>query len=242
MLLHTLVLIHICGATVALLAGFLSLFFRKGSGLHRASGQLFFLSMIAMCTTAVILAGFLRPNAGNAMAGMLTLYLVVTGWVAGRRRERRTGAFDVTALLFVSLVALASFSWGFEAGSSPRGMKDAYPAPMFFFFGSIAFAFAVSDLRTLRRGGVEGARRIARHVLRTCLALLMAVLSFYPGQAKFFPGLRGNAFVFLPHLFLIGTMIYWLVRMRRRRKSEERDRVAMPASFGFDERRSGLAA
>ena len=54
---HSILLtIHIAGALVGLLSGWTALLLRKGSRRHGAAGTIFFISMLSMCTSGVILA------------------------------------------------------------------------------------------------------------------------------------------------------------------------------------------
>jgi uncharacterized membrane protein len=220
-----LLLLHICGAVVGLLSGAMAMFFRKGSGLHGAAGNVFFVSMICMSSSAAYVAAFDRPNKGNLLVAILTLYLVVTAWVTARRRERKTGLFDRIALLVILTDGFSGMVWGLQAAGGPKGAKDGYPAAMFFIFSSIALLFAAADFRMIRSGGVAGAKRIARHLVRMCLAFLLTLMSFYPGQAKLFPAwFRATNLVFIPHVLVIGSLLFWTVRMRRRVKAERAKR------------------
>ena len=205
-------LIHICGATVGLLSGFLAMAFRKGSGLHAAAGNAFFVSMLAMSACGAYLAAFVRPVLGNLIVALLTFYLVATARRAARNRSGAVGWFDVAALVFVFAIAATALTFGFK-GTSQGGI----PPFGLIIFGSCALRCVISDIRMLRRGGAAGAQRIARHLWRMCMALLITVLSFYPGQAKLFPAsLRGNPALFVPHILLVGSFIFWAVRVRRR--------------------------
>ena len=117
--------VHICGATIGLLSGYMALLFRKGSGLHGAAGNVFFIAMLC----------------------------------------------------------------------------------------------ALGDVRMIMRGGIVGARRIARHLWRMCLALLIATFSFFPGQTKIFSrALRAMPVLYLPHILLLGAMIFWLIRFSMRKR------------------------
>jgi len=95
--LSPLLLLHICAAVVALLAGFLTMSLRKGSGWHGAAGNIFFISMLIMSSSAAYLAAFLKPNMLNMVVGLLTFYLVATGWWAAKRRNGVRGPFDLGA-------------------------------------------------------------------------------------------------------------------------------------------------
>jgi uncharacterized membrane protein len=219
---HPLLFIHICGAVVGLCSGFLSMLFRKGSGLHAAAGSVFFVSMLCMSSSAAYIAEFMRPNKANLLAAVLTFYLVSTAWVAARRRHGKPGLFDRIALGIVLMNGVGGVIWGLQAAGSPRHLKDGMPAAMYFIFGTIALLFAASDVRMIVRGGVTGARRIARHLYRMCLALLLTTFSFFPGQAKLFSAaLRKSSWPYMPHMLLIGMMIFWLVRLRSNRRSRQ---------------------
>ena len=224
--LSPMLLLHISGAVVGLLSGFFSMVMRKGSGLHRAAGQIFFGSMVLMSTTAAYVALFERPNKLNMVVGLLTCYLVVTAWRAGRRREGATGRADVVALLYIGMVTTTAYTYGFVAASSPTGTKDQMPAGIYFVFGTVSLLCTVTDIRMLRRGTLAGAHRLVRHLWRMCLALLIATVSFYPGQAKLFPAwLRETNLLMVPHVLLIGTMIFYAIRVRRTRKRAQKNAV-----------------
>lgn len=217
-----LVLVHALTALVGLVAGALAMIFRKGSGLHGAAGTAFFVAMLAMSSTAAWVAATSHPNRLNVVVGLLTFYLVATAWWAARRGNETTGPFDRGALLFVALVAALGLAAGAEAAASPAGTKDDMPAPIYFVFGSIALLCAVTDLRLLRRGGVAGAARLRRHLWRMSLALLIATLSLFPGQARLFPDwVRQSSLTFTPHLLIAGSMLFWMFRLRARRRRRD---------------------
>jgi hypothetical protein len=223
-MLMPLVLLHVFSAAVALLSGFLAMAFRKGSGLHGAAGSVFFVSMLSMSGLGAFMAAFLRPNNGNVMGGSLAFYLVATGWMAAKRRERTVGMFDYSAILVALAIGTAGLTWGFQAVNSPTGLKDGYRPGLYFVFGSIALLFAAADVRMVASGGVTGTKRIVRHLWRMCLALLFATISLYPGQAKLFPQwLRETNLLYVPAVLLVGATLLWLYRVAvRKRLSQER--------------------
>lgn len=210
-----LLLIHICAAVVGLLSGFFATFLRKGSGWHGAAGNIFFVSMLIMSSSAAYIAAFMSPNMLNVTVGLLTFYLVATAWWAARRRQSAPGVFDAGAFLFVLAVGVAGVGFGIEAAGSLKGTKDGMPAALYFVFGSIALLCAVTDIRMFIRGGLFGTQRIARHLWRMSLSLLIATVSFFPGQARQLPQwLRESEFMFAPHIFVIGSMLFWIYRVK----------------------------
>jgi uncharacterized membrane protein len=216
----SLTLIHVLSAAIGLLSGYLAAVLRKGSGLHGAAGTIFVVSMLSAAGAGAYLAAFVHPNSGNVMGSTLTLYLVSTAWVAAKRRDGKAGPFDIVALLWVLGIATIGVIWGLEAANSRTGMKDHYPAPFYFVFGSIALLFAVFDIRMIVRGGVFGAKRIARHLWRMSMGLLFATLSFYPGQAtRLFPKwLRDTNLLYVPSILLAGAMLLALYRISARKR------------------------
>ncbi|HEX8407299.1 MAG TPA: hypothetical protein VF883_00415 [Thermoanaerobaculia bacterium] len=216
MTLWPLLLFHICCAVVGLLSGAMAMIFRKGSGRHGAAGTVFFVSMLFMSSSAAWIALVFRPNALNVVVSLLTFYLVSTGWWTAKRRTAGTNAFDLVAMLFVLAVGITGVTFGFEAADSAMGTKDHMPAPIYFVFGTIALLCAMSDLRMIVRGGITGGRRVARHLGRMGLALLIATMSLYPGQAKLFSqALRDTNLLLLPLFLLIGSLVFWQYRVRR---------------------------
>ncbi|HEV2721159.1 MAG TPA: hypothetical protein VG323_14145 [Thermoanaerobaculia bacterium] len=221
-----LVLVHLSGATIGLIAGYLAMVVRKGSSMHRMAGNVFVAGMLTMGLTGAYIATFLRPSAGNFAGGIMTVYLVSTAWVAGRRREQGVTLFDVIAFLAIVALGAAQLRWGLQAMNSPTHRYQGYPPGMFFTFCTIAWLFALGDVRMFFRRGLAGARRIARHLWRMCFTLLFATFSLYPGNSTklFSPALRGNPLLWTPHILLLASMIYYLVRTLRRK----RPRVAAP--------------
>ncbi len=212
-----LLIVHVCSAVIGMLAGYSAMLFRKGSGLHGAAGTIFFVSMLSASGAGAYLAAFVHPNSGNVIGSTLTFYLVATAWVAAKRRDGKPGLFELVALLFGLSIAAIAATWGLEAVKT--GPKDGFPAPFYFIFGSIALLFAISDIRMMIRGGVFGAKRIARHLWRNCFALLFATFSFYPGQAKFFPQwIRATNLLYVPAVLLAGAMFLWLYRVSVRKR------------------------
>jgi hypothetical protein len=68
----------------------------------------------------------------------------------------------------------------------------------------------------VRRGGLSGHQRIARHLWRMCAALVIAAFSFFIGQQKVMPEfVRGSPLLFGPPLAVLALMIFWLVYVRR---------------------------
>ena len=215
----TLLFFHIAGALVGLVSGWAAIFLRKGSRLHGAAGNAFFISMLTMCVCGVTLAA-MKQQVGNILGGTLTFYLVATAWLTVKRREGQIGRLEWGAMLLAFAFGIATFTVGWQV---TRAVKppEGVPAMMYFIFGSVALLSGAGDARLIARGGVFGGGRIARHLWRMCTSLLIATLSALAGnRTQIFPEFIRNAHIFglrvllLPVFAIPILMIFWLFRVR----------------------------
>jgi uncharacterized membrane protein len=204
---------HICGGVLGVLTGALALFFRKGSRRHALAGSAFVMTMLCMSESGVYLS-IVRSHTGDIMGGVLTLYLIATGWIAARRREMRTDRYDWAALLLVLTIFAVAVTFGLEAAASQTGLKYGYPPGPYIFLGLVALIAMVGDVRLLINGGISGAQRIARHLWRMCFGLFIASASIFLARQQIFPSIlrRTGVLVLLSFLPLI-LMVFWLIRV-----------------------------
>ena len=208
-----LLILHILGGSISLLAGTVAMVARKGERLHRLSGDIFTIAMLTLATSALWLA-ILKSQTSNVIAAVLTFYLIATAWLAGRRREG-VGFFDYAGLALCLASAAGVLTLGFRAVLTGKGTDNGAPAVMSFIFGGILLLAAIGDIRVLVRGGITGRPRIVRHLWRMCVGLFIATGSFFLGQPQVFPPwLRGSIYLIVPALLPLPLMVYWLVRVR----------------------------
>lgn len=204
---------HILGGALALLAGVFALATSKGGSLHRGGGWVFVVAMVVMAVTGGALAAFI-PERLSVVAAGLSLYLVVTALLTVRPPPEDDRAVHWVALAVGAGVAVLGFTFGFEALRQQDGLLDGFPAPPYFVFGVMAAFGALADLRMLRSDPPTGHRRIARHLWRMSLALLIATASFFLGQAQVFPEpVRHFGLLSVPVIAVLAVMTYWLLRV-----------------------------
>ena len=197
---------HICAGVLGMLSGVGAMSFRKGSRRHRVAGNVFFVAMLAMGSSAAYL--------GNVVGGLFACYMVATAWLTARRRGGETSVLDWAALVFALAFGVLTLIKGIEVAQTPRRSLNGVPAGMFFFLGSIGLLAGAGDVRMLVRG-VFGRQRIARHLWRMCFAMFIATGSFFLGQQQVFPAfLRGTKILFLAAILPLPLMIFWLIRVR----------------------------
>jgi hypothetical protein len=220
-------IVHICGGSLGLLSGTAAMTFRKGSPRHVLAGKVFVASMLTMGVFAVYLA-ITRHQPSNIGGGFLTVYLIGTAWLTARRRDGETSRFDWAVFLIPLAIGILLWMNGIKVLRSGVGSPDGVPVGMMFFMGSICLLAAAGDVRMLVRGGVLGAKRIARHLWRMCFGLFIAAGSFFLGPqnrplrllSTVGLGQHLSPALFSTTLYLILTilplilLIFWLVRVR----------------------------
>ena len=214
----TALFLHVGAGATALVSGAVALAAGKGGRLHRLSGTFFFCSMLLMSAIGATVAA-LFPNRISVVAGCLAFYLVLTGWTTVRRLGPVGAGLQVLAPAMAIIVAGAGFLFGWQGSQSPQGLLDGLPYQPAYVFGGIAALGAAMDLRVILAKGIAGGSRIARHVWRMCVAMLIATTSLFQGQQQVFPKfLQGSALLWIPSLAVLAVMIFWLLRARFTRK------------------------
>jgi hypothetical protein len=208
-------LLHISMGLTGLASGAASMALRKGSPSHRNAGNVFFVSMLLMSSSGALIAAVFKPSMGNVMGGLLTFYLVLTAWLTVWRPARSTGRLDVAAALLGLATGTAGMIWGVNALTSPTHRFSGYPPALYFIFGGVALLATVFDVRAIARGGLAGAARTTRHLLRMCGGMFMATTSFFIGQARHFPApVRESGVLKVPVILVIAVLLYSLLRVR----------------------------
>jgi hypothetical protein len=208
--------LHIAGGTVGIISGAVALLARKGGPWHRRAGTVFLVSMLTMATIGAAASPFLPvPSMPNVFAGILTLYLVATGWVAIKRAEGRIGRFEKGGFGVALGVVAAGAIFILMAMNSPTGTIGKTPPQAFYVFAIVGAIAGAGDLRMILRGGLSGSARIARHLWRMSAALTIASGSFFLGQQRIMPAsMRGSPWLFLPVVAPLLLMVFWLIRVR----------------------------
>jgi len=216
-------ILHILGGVIAVLSGAVALIVRKGSRLHRRSGDVFVISMLCMAGFGAY-AALTKSQPSNVMAGTFTFYLVATAWMTVARKRKETAHLELVLLFLGLAVGIGAIILGRIA--SHGGTKDGGPVAMYFVFGTVSLLATAGDARMIIRGGVTGAKRMVRHVWRMCLALFIATASFFLGTASdpvlHKTGLRARLFTHavrqthlpeVPVLLVVFATIFWLCRI-----------------------------
>ena len=204
--------IHIVAGVLALVFGYVALFAPKGASVHRKSGVLFVFAIVTLSLSGAFDGG---PDElvdiGQCRCGIADLLSRDHGAPHGPAPSRNAW-IDRTALFGALTVSVLAFKAGFDLLNS--GRPEMVPS---FVFGAVGLLAASGDARMVRAGGIQGPRRIARHLWRMCFAMWVAAASFFWGPPNRVPELiRIPVLQAIAVLLPIAVMLYWLWLIRSR--------------------------
>lgn len=214
--------LHIGGGAAGIATGFVALASRKGGRIHRGVGKVFFWVMLVCYGVAASVAPFLHvEQRTNTVAGLMALYLLLSGWATVREREVQAGPWQVGGLIVALSIAGAGALFMQMGASSPTGTIDGAPPQAFILFTGIGLIAAAGEINVLVRRTISGPARLSRHLWRMCGSLFIAAGSFFLGQMQLLPDwVTGSMIHFVlalaPIVFMLAYLV--LVRIPRRRR------------------------
>ncbi len=210
-----LLVLHIGGGAIGILSGATALLARKGETVHRAAGKVFFVSMLVSYSVATVVSPFLTDGQRtNTVAGILALYLLITGWRTARRPETTPGRIEVAGLFVGLAIVAAGLLFIRSAAHDPTGTIDRSPSQALYIFAMVGSFAAAGDLHLILRRRLAGVARISRHLWRMCFSLFIAAGSFFLGQQQVMPEwMRGSPALIVLALAPLAFMAYFLVRV-----------------------------
>ena len=206
--------LHIGGGTIAVVAGTIAAFAKKGERLHRLAGTVFFVSMLVMAVFAGVLA-LVVPDRPQIAGAALTIYLLFTAWMTVRRPEATIGRSEriaLAAILCLGALLAVPVLRSLTGGAGPKGplLVASYTVT------AVAAIATIGDGRLVIAGGIAGAARVARHLWRMLTAMTFAFGSaFTNGVPRLLPGpFHVPPILFAPMLLPLGLLVFWMIRVR----------------------------
>jgi uncharacterized membrane protein len=225
--------LHIGGGAAGIATGMVALASRKGGRIHRSVGTMFFWVMLLCYAVAAAVAPFLHvEQRTNTVAGLMALYLLLSGWAAARQKDLRAGPYQFAGLAAALGIAGAGALFMQMGADSTTGTVDGAPPQAFVLFTGIGIVAAAGELNILVRRTISGPARLARHLWRMCASLFIASGSFFLGQAQFLPDWVRNSMINVAMALapLVAMLVYLvLVRLPKRKR-----RQANPAAVAAD--------
>lgn len=209
--------VHFAAGLVGIVAGAIALSVTKGGRLHKKSGLVFTTAMVVLGLTAAGI-GTYEDRPGQVIGGLLAAYMVFTAMTTVRPLPGAGPRVGIALMVMAFAVAAAMLygaanEWldpAVEVGRRPRVVPPLIG-------GTVLLLAAIGDLRAIRAGGLQGSRRLARHLWRMCFGLFIATGSFFLGQMQFIP----EPVRFVPLLLVLAFaplpfLAYWMWRVRVR--------------------------
>lgn len=206
---------HVAMGTIALAAGSIAIAARKGGIWHRRSGVVFVYAMVAMGLMAVGIAVY--EGKDDVTGGALAAYLVFTAWTTVKPLPGVGRRVDIVLMLLAFAFAAAGFARAFTTLGMPGSRSGGVPAGVMFFMSTIVLLAAIGDARMIRAGGIQGSRRLARHLWRMCFGLFIATGSFVAQlvMMKFMPAwMRSVPVILVLAAGPLVVLMYWMWRVR----------------------------
>jgi hypothetical protein len=213
---------HIGGGAAGIVTGMIALASRKGGRIHRSAGKAFFAVMLMSYGVAAMVAPFMHVEQRmNTMAGLVALYLLVSGWATVQQKETTAGPWVVGGLVAALALAGAGAMFTLTGAGVSIGPNEGAADPVFMAFAVVGLIAAAGEINVLARRTLSRPARLARHLWRMCLSLFIASGSFFFGQPRFQPEwlmeTRLNlVFALTPLVLMLVYLV--LVRIPKRRR------------------------
>ncbi len=168
--------LHISGGAVGLIAGTINLIKTKGDRLHRKVGKAFLFAMITAGASSLLLS-VLHPNYFLFMVGVFTLYLVGTGERYLYLKKLGEGQ-QATAIDWILTLGMIVFGFGFMALGAYQLWKGEQFGVVFLVFGFFGLRLAQKDVRYYRHTVDSKKFWLVAHLQRMIGCYIAALTAF----------------------------------------------------------------
>jgi len=152
----------------------------------------------------------------SVLAGVLSLYLVLSGWITVRKPDPKTLMYNRLILVLGIAVLIFGIYLSLRAYNGMTDKIEDFIAPAFVYYLFTLFALlgVIGDILILFKGCAVGKYRIARHVWRMCIPFYIAASSLFDGQQDIFPtAWQGTIYLGIPPYLIMLTMLFWLFKL-----------------------------
>ncbi|MEO0366880.1 MAG: hypothetical protein AAF265_15475 [Pseudomonadota bacterium] len=206
--------LHIGGGGVGLVSGAVAAVARKGSNVHRTAGYAFVMSMAVSYSVGTLVAPFLEEGQRpNFVAGILALYLLLSGLASARQKIVRGGVWQRAGLLIALCITGMGLLFMYQANNDVTGTVDGAPVEAFGLFVVVGVLGAAGEINALMRQRLSRAARLRRHLWRMCMSFFIASGSLFFGQPQVFPSAFSESFA--PIAFSFAPLLVMVVFLAR---------------------------
>lgn len=207
-LFNTLLVLHIVGGTVGLLAGAISLLRKKGDKKHQLVGKIFFMAMQTAGCSSLVLA-CLHSNRFLFMVGVFTLYLITTGqrylYYHKHREIVVVQWIDRVIAVLMLLTGIVLLGIGIVTLLQPNLFGLVYIT-----FGSLGLSFVWRDFKNYTHRTDEKNYWLVGHLQRMTGGFIAAFTAFLVVNAGYLLGqIPGFVYWLLPTAVLTPLIVKW---------------------------------
>lgn len=215
-MLSSILTLHIIAGAIALLAGYVVICLEKGKKVHKVVGRSYVIAMLLLGLSGTYIA-IIRDIPLSMLNGLVLCYFVLSSLNIVWQKPKSTNNVDKMLFVFVAAITTA-FAWYiYQTTQTLNGKLGGFGAPAYVVFGSVMAMCTFADFRYIKRKGLSGSSRLARHLWRMFFPLLMSTAAFFLGQAKHLPeSIQRIDILLMPVVLVTLSSIYWLVRIKNK--------------------------
>ncbi len=204
-LLKIALILHIIAGMSALVCGFLALLFRKGSSSHKLNGNIFFIGMMGVAVTALLISAF-KSNDFLFFIGLFSLFMTLSGKRAIYNKSSTPFSLDIIILM----LGLGAGVW-----------MLIEPNIVLRVFGALSLLLAIGDLniyyKVYRKLTIPSNTWLVRHIqhmigsyISTATAFLVVNIQFEPGWVMWL----------IPTAIGTPAITYWIRKIKTQPKKQ----------------------
>ena len=192
--------LHIFAGSLALVSAGAALLVKKGGQPHRWAGRSFFLSMVVIFLTAVVMA-VLTSNTFLFLVALFSFYLAFSGWRFARNRSGEPQWMDWLAVIIMMSSGLLMWFLAFK--DFPQFSSTSVTLTV---FGFIALALGFADARSHHDLAATGKIRIAKHLVNMLGGTIAVMTAVLVVNVSLTPPWLGWV---LPTIFMLPVIVWW---------------------------------
>lgn len=200
-LFNILLVIHITGGAIGLLAGSYNMLTKKGTKLHKQVGQLFFYALLISAVVALPMS-YLHSNYFLLIVGVFTSYLLLTG----KRYLAKKSIADVSNIDWLLCILMLLFGAGFIAWGINLLLHKINFGTVLLVFGTFSMLLVWQDNRNFKGRSPIKNYGLTNHIQRMIGAYIASLTAFIVVNNSILPGVVAWL---LPTAILVPVLIKW---------------------------------
>ena len=192
--------LHIFAGSLHLVSAGAALLVKKGGQPHRWAGRSFFLSMVVIFLTAVVMA-VLTSNTFLFLVALFSFYLAFSGWRFARNRSGEPQWMDWLAVIIMMSSGLLMWFLAFK--DLPQFSSTSVTLTA---FGFIALALGFADAASHHNRAATGKIRIAKHLVNMLGGTIAVMTAVLVVNVSLTPPWLGWV---LPTIFMLPVIVWW---------------------------------